>query len=188
MTGLHNLDAIPDHLEKAIEYHPPTEPSGEKGENVKIKKPEDKFVLPAEGEYSGKLVEYEDQGEQDDKFNPGETTHRVQLVWQLKGGAKQYQWVKVSLHPMSRLYEIATALLGSNPPDELDMDDLVDKSAYLTIAHYQGNDGRTKSKITDIRPIKFKGRTLPKPAPKPEPEPEEAEEAQPQEVEEDVPF
>lgn len=190
MTGVHNLDTVPDNLEMAQMDLPATEQSqkNEEEENMKIKKPDSKFVLIAEGEHLAKLTDYEDQGEQEDRYNPGETTHRVQLIWQVKGGSKQFQWVKVSLHPMSRLYEIATALLGENPPDELEMDDLVNKTAYITIEHYKGEDGRMKSKVTDIRPAKFKGRIMPKPEPKSEPEPEPEPEQEVMAEEEDVPF
>jgi hypothetical protein len=159
---------------------PPAELLEKNEENVKIKAPEGEFILPAEGEHVAKLAEFEDQGEQPDKFNPGQTSHRMQLIWQLKGGGRQYQWVKVSLHPMSRFYEIATALLQDNPPGELEVEDLIGKSAIITIKHYSGDDGRKKSKVVDIRPSRFKSRTLPPPRTQLEEEERE--------VQEDVPF
>lgn len=160
MTALHELSAIPENLEVA---EPPAEGPAEKEETVKIKAPEGKFVIPAQGEHIAKLVEYEDLGEQEDRYNPGEEVHRMQLVWQLKGGSRQYQWVKVSLHPMSRFYEIVTALLGDTPPAEVEVEDLIGKSAIITIKHYEGQDGRQRSKVVDIRPTRFKGKTMPAP-------------------------
>lgn len=190
MTALHNLETVPECLEVAKEYEPPAElPEKEKEENeeiMKIKAPES--VLPAEGEYLAKLVEYEDQGEQPNKFKEGEMIRRLQLVWQLKGGSKQFQWCNVTLHPQSKFYEILSALLGDNPPKEIDfpeyMDELVGKTAYVTVEHYKNNKGQLRSKVTDIRPAQFKGRTMPRPPEPSEPKVEEQEEFET----EDVPF
>lgn len=150
---------------KEVEPEPPVEPADKEDNKMIIRKPESGFALPNEGEHVAKLIEFEDLGEQEDKYNPGQQTHRMQLIWQLEDGGKQFQWVKVSLHPSSTFYEIATALLQDNPPDEVEVESLIGKFAILELKQVQGQDGRSRSKVAGIRPTKFKGRNLPVPPP-----------------------
>jgi hypothetical protein len=52
---------------------------------------------------------------------------------------------------MSKLYEHATMLLGHNPPDELELNDLVGCQAMITIEHKPGKAGKMRSYIVNIR-------------------------------------
>lgn len=129
-----------------------------------IKKSESNFDLPPEGEHVATLMEVQDLGELPNNFKPGETAHYMRLVWKLKGiDVRQFQKVKVSTHPSSTFYDIATQLLGNFPAGDIDTNSLVGKSLYMTTAHTQSQDGRIWSNVKDVRPIKFKGRTLPRP-------------------------
>lgn len=111
------------------------------------------------GEHRATLVEYKDLGEQDDIYHPGETRMVMEVVFELEDGAKQFAWLKQSLHPSSNFYAMATALLGANPPDDLDtdefMEELLHRSCLVTIDHYtrqQGKrSGKQASKIVDFR-------------------------------------
>lgn len=161
---LNQTDYLQDfNQQERLEVRMPAYWSGKNEDYMKIRSAG--FALVEQGEHLAKFVEYEDQGEQDDKFNPGETTHRVQLIWELEDGVKQYQWCKVSLHPNSNFYEVLTGLLGDNPPDEIDfpefLDPLIGKTVYINIEHYKGTDGRNKAKVESVRPAQYRGRKAP---------------------------
>jgi len=115
--------------------------------------------LPAEGEHTATLIEYEDLGIQPNPFNPGTERQRIKLVFQLEGGSKQFHWATPTLHPMSKFYELATALLRVNPPEALEMDDLVGRSCLVSIEHFRDLKGQQRSKIVDVRRLPNTRRT-----------------------------
>lgn len=109
------------------------------------------FKLPDQGTHTATLTSFEDLGHRDDPFNPGETKHEIRLSFELEDGSEQRGWYRVSLHPKAKLYEVVTALLGRNPPDTLEMDDLLGLVCELEIEHYVNPQGMTRSKIVDVR-------------------------------------
>lgn len=108
--------------------------------------------MPSDGEHLATLSEYEDLGEMPDPYNQGKTKRRLKLVWQLEDGAEQWDWVTASLHSQSTLYEIASVLMGQAPPKRLDLDNLIGMRCRIIIKHYQGQDGKTKSKVENYLP------------------------------------
>jgi hypothetical protein len=110
------------------------------------------YSMADTGEYQATLVDYEDLGDRDDPFNPGETKHQIKLVWKLEGKGEQWDWVNASLFPgsarfgPSKLYEIASLLLRANPPKKLDLDTLKGKSLVVSIKRTEEN-GKTRTKI-----------------------------------------
>jgi hypothetical protein len=111
--------------------------------------------LPAEGEHTATLLEYEDLGLQPDKFNIGKEKQQVKLTFTLNGGEKQFYWCNVSLHPDSHLFRVASALFGINPPPEIELDDLVGRACTVSIKHYQSAKG-TRAKITEFAVLREK--------------------------------
>jgi hypothetical protein len=105
------------------------------------------FQLLPEGLYAATLVRFVDEGEGPDPFNPGETRHRVKLIWGviLPDGTKTefWDWAAASLHSKSKLFKIAKALLGKapKPGTMIDTDSLVGQSARIQIEHYQSKAG-----------------------------------------------
>jgi hypothetical protein len=119
---------------------------------MKIVAPESgKFQLPEPGDHTATLKSYEDLGFQPDIFNSGKEKHQVKLTFELEGGLKQVMWVNATLHPMSKFYGIAAALLGENPPKALEMEELIGLTCTVTIERYKNNKGQDRSKIADVR-------------------------------------
>jgi hypothetical protein len=64
---------------------------------------------------------------------------------------KQFAWYNVTLHPSSKFYQVASALLGTSPPSALEMDDLVGRKCLVDIEHYENNKGQKRAKVVDVR-------------------------------------
>lgn len=122
-----------------------------------------KFPLAPEGEQVATLMAVKDLGELDNPFAPGEQAHYARLVWKAQGNTRVSQRVKVSLHPASRLYDIATQLLQAVPPEKLNTDDLVGKSAYIVVTHSTSEDGTVWANVKEIRAMAYQGRKAPTP-------------------------
>lgn len=128
-----------------------------------IKQRQSNYELPPEGEVIATLMEIQDLGELPNSFKPGEKAHYARLIWKSNkwpDNVRVFQKVKISTHPSSTFYDVATQLLGAFPDDDFDSKILVGKSAYVLIGH--SDDGRWAN-VKDVRPIKYKGRTMPKP-------------------------
>lgn len=110
------------------------------------------FNMPEDGEHTATFASYEDLGEMADPYNPGKMKRRLKVVWELEDGAEQWDWMTASLHTQATLYEVASVLLGHNPPKRMDLDDLVGLSCRIIIKHYEGQDGKTKSKVESYLP------------------------------------
>jgi hypothetical protein len=108
--------------------------------------------LPEPGEYLATLTDIKNLGKRLNKF--GKETEQLQLTFELdeRDGMTQLAWVNMVLSPNSRFYEIASALLARNPPDEFDTDILIGRKCRIYCEHYLSqNDGRERSKITAYR-------------------------------------
>ena len=99
------------------------------------------------------MLDYEDEGLKDDPFNPGQQKQRIKLIYELEGGSRQYQWLNASAHPSSKLYEVATSLLNALPGDEIEVDDLVGKRCWVTIAYRTTAEGKKFANIVETRPL-----------------------------------
>lgn len=116
---------------------------------MQIKAPTGAYQLPAAGTYLATLESYEDLGLQPNPF--GKDRQKVKLVFDLGSGVKQFAWLSPSLHPSAKFYGVATALLGTNPPEVLELDDLVGLECEVDLEHYTANDGKRRAKISDFR-------------------------------------
>jgi hypothetical protein len=110
-----------------------------------------KFKLPSEGIHTATFTGFEDLGFKPDPFNPGKSKHELKLTFVLEDDSKQFAWVRASLHPEAKLYEIVTALLGANPPAELELESLLDFKCQVEILHYANAKKQARSKIVDYR-------------------------------------
>jgi hypothetical protein len=114
---------------------------------------QNEYGMAEAGEYEATLESYEDLGERPDPFNPGELKHQIKLVWKLANAGEQWDWANVSLFagsakfPPSKLYEIASLLLRSNPPKRLNLDDLIGKSLCVSIKRDTDREGKSRAKI-----------------------------------------
>lgn len=117
-----------------------------------IEAPESQFTIPESGEYTVSLASYEDLGEQPDTFNPGKMKRRLKLVWQFADGSTQWDWVTASIHPQATLYQIATYLLGENPPKKLNLDHLIGKRCRIITKQSKSEDGKTRSSVDTYLP------------------------------------
>jgi hypothetical protein len=113
-----------------------------------------KFQLPKQGTHLATLSEYEDLGFQPDVFNEGQEKHQIKLVFELEAGGRQFFWCNFSLHPMSKLYEVVSALLGANPPEIVELDELIGNRCEVEIEHYTNAKRQLRSKIVDFRRAK----------------------------------
>ena len=111
--------------------------------------------LPTEGEHTATLLEYQDLGLQPDKFNVGKEKRQVKLTFTLDGDQKQFYWCNFTLWPDSNLFRVASALLGVNPPPEIELDDLVGRRCMVSIKHYQSAKG-TRAKIAEFAVLREK--------------------------------
>jgi hypothetical protein len=114
------------------------------------------FELPAEGIHVATFSKYEDLGFRPDPFNPGESKHEVKLTFELPNGVKQFAWMRASLHAKATLHEVVTALLGANPPDEVELENLYGKQCEVEIEHYVTPKGQKRSKIVGYRRLRAK--------------------------------
>ena len=115
-----------------------------------------KTELPPKGNHVATFLEYEDLGFRPDPYNPGESKHELKLTFELANGAKQFAWMRASLHPKSTLYQVVAALLGTNPPDEVELGDFCGSQCEIEIDYYNTAKGQTRSKIVKYRPMRTK--------------------------------
>jgi hypothetical protein len=118
---------------------------------MKVKATSNGFRLPDPGEYLATLIHVENLGRKLNKF--GKETEQAKLTFELdESGLTQPAWVNMVLSPNSKFYEIASALLARNPPDEVDTDMLLKRKCRIFIEHYFGQtDGKERAKITAYR-------------------------------------
>jgi hypothetical protein len=124
------------------------------------------YKLPNEGEYVATVTDVKNLGKKLNKF--GKETEQLQFTFELENGLTQLAWANAVLAPSSKFYEISSALLARNPPDEIDTDLLIGRRARIYIEHYTAQDGRIKSKVTMYRVAPKPGSTEPKEEPKEE--------------------
>ena len=125
---------------------------GETSMALIIKNEQKQYELPDEGQHSAVLADVTDLGEQDTKFGKKRQVRLTWLLDQLNSEGKQirvmqrFNW---SLHEMSRLYKLITALTGRRPGNQFDLEKLLGANALLFIQH-NVRDGRTFANVASI--------------------------------------
>ena len=121
---------------------------------MQIVKPEnnDGFQLPAPGFHKAAIVEIEDLGILENRFEPGKKRHELKIVFALDGGTTQFAWYTASLHPDSNLYALAEAVFGDVPPT-IETNDLLGRSIEIKIRHYESK-GKRRSKVVGVTPLR----------------------------------
>lgn len=109
------------------------------------------FRLPNPGKYTATLESWENLGLQPNPFGPDK--EKLKMVFDLGDNLKQWYWAAPSLHPSSKFYAMACALLAALPGESLEVDDLVGLQCEVEVDHYKSNDGKVRSKIVDFRSL-----------------------------------
>jgi len=117
---------------------------------------DNQYRLPPEGSVIGTVKAIVDDGMRPNPFREGELQHRAHIIWTIfteNGPVEFFDWVTVSLHKKARLTQAVRVLLGRKLSGEIELDDLIGKSARLEIGHYTVN-GKTRAKAVSYSTAK----------------------------------
>ena len=116
------------------------------------------------GDYSAMLEDYEIVPS---KFDPAKESAKLLfsiLAPQDYAGRRLSMYVTPIVSPKSKFTKIAAALLGNSPSGDLDLDELLQKRAILTVTVTDGDDGQF-NRIAEVRAARPTPPARPAPAP-----------------------